>query len=277
MYLTPYTSLTWAYQLHYYLCFRTHRRKEVFFSDEILVGLQHQLSEISTIHDYHLLDYQIYNNHARVLFSLQPSQRIAKVIQTLKSNSARELATIFATPVPLWARGYFARSTGHVRTSVVSQYLLSQSEHHGYANRVLPPVFEYKAAEVRLLKAAHASFDLNHHLVFSTKNRKGVFTSTTGASLTDYWLEVATKRDFAIDQISIVPDHVHMIVRIVPKVSIEEVALCLLNNGQHYIGKYHPNLLIANGIDQLWNASAYAGTCGEYTTALIMKWLQSNE
>jgi len=28
--LTPLTTLTWAYQLHYYLCFRTHRRRELF-------------------------------------------------------------------------------------------------------------------------------------------------------------------------------------------------------------------------------------------------------
>jgi len=31
-----------------------------------------------------------------------------------------------------------------------------------------------------------------------------------------------THQSFALDQISIVPDHIHMIVRIVPKMSIEE-------------------------------------------------------
>ena len=32
MYLTPFTSLAWAYQLHYYLCFRTHCRRPSFAS-----------------------------------------------------------------------------------------------------------------------------------------------------------------------------------------------------------------------------------------------------
>jgi REP element-mobilizing transposase RayT len=113
--------------------------------------------------------------------------------------------------------------------------------------------------------------------VFSTKQRKGVFTSVTGEALSRYWLGVAARRQFAIDQISIVPDHVHLIIRIVPKASIEEVTLSLLNNGQYFIGRQYPELLIENGIDQLWNASAYAGTCGEMTTALIMKWLSSDE
>ena len=95
--------------------------------------------------------------------------------------------------------------------------------------------------------------------------------------MSQYWLRVAAKRKFAIDQISIVPDHLHMIVRIVPKTSIEEVALSLMNNGQHFMGKRYPGLLLANGMDQLWNASAYAGTCGDLTTGLIMKWLSSDE
>ena len=80
-----------------------------------------------------------------------------------------------------------------------------------------------------------------------------------------------------MNQLSIVPDHAHLIVRIVPKMSIEEVALSLLNNGQYFIGKNHPELLVESGIDRLWNSSAYAGTCGEITTALIMKWLETDE
>jgi putative transposase len=277
MYLTPYSTLTWAYQLHYYLCFRTHRRKLLLASDSVLVALHQLILEISGNHDFSLLENKIYPNQLRCLFSLQPSQTIAKTIQILKSNSARELAKAFELPIPLWARGYMSRSAGHVRTSCVRNYLESQAEHHGYANRILPPVFKYRAVSPVMLSAAHASFDLSHHLVFSTKRRKGVFTAATGEELTRYWLGVAAKREFALDQISIVPDHLHLIVRIVPKMSIETVALLLMNNGQYFIGQHYPELLIENGIDQLWNASAYAGTCGDITTALIMKWLESDE
>ena len=275
MYLTPYTTLTWAYCLHYYLCFRTHRRKQLFTSPDIEQKLVHLLAEISVNHDYHLLNHQTYANQLRCLFSLRPSHAVAKVVQVLKSNSARELARQFLLSIPLWASGYAARSSGRVRTSTVRNYLEKQATHHGYANRLLPPVYKYRAKTPIVLSADHASFDLSHHLVFSTKRRKGVFTSTVGAALTDYWLRVAAEREFAIDQISIVPDHLHLIVRIVPKISIEEVALVLLNNGQYFIGKWYPELLIVNGMDQLWNASAYVGTCGDLPSALIMKWLSS--
>jgi putative transposase len=273
MHLTPYTTLTWAYQLHYYLCFRTHRRKQVFTSPAVEKRLADLLAEIATNHDYHLLECRSYSSQLRCLLSLRPSHAVAKVVQVLKCNSARELPF----SIPLWARGYAARSTGRVRTSAVRAYLEKQATHHGYANRVLPPIYKYRAQTPVILSADHACFDLSHHLVLSTKHRKGVFTSTVGAALTDYWLRVAWKRNFAIDQISIVPDHLHMIVRIVPKASIEEVTLLLMNNGQYFIAKRYPQLMMMSDMDQLWNPSAYVGTCGDLTTGLIKKWLSSDE
>ena len=101
------------------------------------------------------------------------------------------------------------------------------------------------------------------------------FNSGVGRALTDYWLRVAAKRRFAIDQVSTIPDHIHLIVRVVPSMSIEECALLLMNNGQYFMAKNFPQLLIQARIDQLWQSSAYAGTCGRYTTGLMQRWLRS--
>jgi len=275
MILTPFSSLTWAYQLHYYLCFRTNRRLLHFTSSAASSTLNLITKEICQRHDFHLLDQTVYADQIRSLVSLQPSQTISKVIQTLKANSARECAIALGLSAPMWERGYLARSTGRVKIGAVRRYLHQQAEHHGYASRTVPPVYRYRTPKPVPLTAAHAMFDLNHHLVFATRYRRGVFSSSVGNALADYWLRVASKQGFAIDQMSIVPDHVHLIVRTVPKISIEECALSLMNNGQYFIGEKYPRLLVESGIDQLWEASAYAGTCGEVTTALIKTWLRS--
>ena len=128
-----------------------------------------------------------------------------------------------------------------------------------------------------MLAVAHGSFDLKHHLVFATRFRRGVFDSGLGEALVRYWLKVAEKRRFALDQASVLPDHVHMIVRIKPKMSIEECALLLMNNGQHFVGTRYPERLIEAKVDQLWQASAYAGTCGELSTALLKSFLESED
>src|SRR5678815_1101600 len=114
------------------------------------------------------------------LLSMQPSHTVAKVVQLLKCNSSRELARMFSLSVPIWAGGYLARSSGNMRTSAVREYLDQQPNHHGYASRILPPVYIFQAPQPRNLRAAHAAFDLTHHLVFSTQQRKGFFGATIG-------------------------------------------------------------------------------------------------
>ncbi|HEX6728911.1 MAG TPA: hypothetical protein VF074_02820 [Pyrinomonadaceae bacterium] len=55
--------------------------------------------------------------------------------------------------------------------------------------------------------------------------------------------------------------------------------MCVGVNEQRtaFIGKNYPELLVEAGINQLWQPSAYVGTCGKYTTGLTQKWLGSPE
>jgi putative transposase len=205
------TSLSWAYQLHYYLCFHTHRRRQVFATQELIDRLNAALEEICQRHDYHLLQAKVYPDHLRCLLSLRPAQTVSSVIQTIKANATR------ACQVPLWARGYLARSVGRVRLANVKQYIEEQAEHHGYSIRMRPPIFRYRAKQPVKLTAAHASFELNHHLVLATRYRAGVFDSTLGKALGQYWLRVSAKRGFAIDRLSVLPEHIHLLVEQCPR------------------------------------------------------------
>jgi putative transposase len=217
------------------------------------------------------LKEKVYPDHVRCLLSLRPSDTLSTAIKNLKGSASHGFCGEFGLPSPLWARGFLARGIGRVRIAAVRDYLDRQAEHHGYASRTHPPVFRYQAREKTILTAAHSSFDLNHHLVFATRYRRGVFGSQTAEALVGYWLAVAKTKGFAIDRASVLPDHSHLLVRIVPKQSIDAVVLSLMNNAQHWSGKYFPQLL--NGEDQLWQHSAYAGTCGEVTTAMVKSFL----
>lgn len=274
MHLEPLKEISWAYQLHYHLCFRTHRRVAVFRDQSRLDFLSEQLAELSQINEFHLLEKDCQPEHVQLLLSLRPDQQISDVLKRLKGRSSAAVCQRFGLTPPLWARGYLARSTGRVNVQAVRQYLATQAEHHGYANRVRPPVFRFKETNRRALATAHASFELSHHLVFATRFRRGVFGSKTGDALVNYWINVASIRGFAIDQATVLPDHVHLLVRITPKITIEQVALSLMNNGQYFAGKHFPYALVEAKIDQLWQPSAYAGTCGELTTALLKAFLR---
>ncbi len=71
------------------------------------------------------------------------------------------------------------------------------------------------------------------------------------------------------------PDHTHLIVRTTPKMSVEECALILMNKGQQFVGTKWPARMIQAGINQLWQPSAYVGSCGDLPTALLKKFLSS--
>jgi REP-associated tyrosine transposase len=271
MQLEPLANLHWAFQLHYLLCFRTNRRRSFFAGNERMAFLSNQLIDICSHHDYHLLEAEANPDHLRCLLSLRPNHVISKVIQTVKTNLSRESCVALALTAPVWERGYLARTVGRVRIGAVRKYLDSQSEHHGYASRLRPAVFRYVAREPLSLKAAHAAFELNHHLVLATRFRRAIFDSRIGSELSAYWMRVAEKRGFAIDRMSILPDHVHLMVRTVPKTSIEDCALALMNNAQHWMAQRFAPVLVKEKVDRLWQSSAYAGTCGEVTTALV-KW-----
>jgi len=271
--LDPFTELQWAYQLHFYICFRTRWRREKFGEPKRGASLSRLLAEVCTNHGYHLLQHKVYPDHLRCLLSLKPDQAISVVINKLKSNISREFGAEFALEPPLWATGYLARSVGRVRIQAVRHYLAHQGEHHGYSGRVNPPVFRYRSDRSAALRAAHAVFDFNYHLVFATLYRNSVFGSTLGGELVDYWLKVAEKRGFSLDDASVLPDHVHLLVRLAPKMSIEECAHLLMNNSQHWIGTQHTTALLGAKIDRLWQPSAYAGTCGKVTTAMVKSFL----
>jgi len=274
MFLTPYTSLNWVYQLHYYLGFRTYRRRPLFEEINRTI-IEQALTEICGRHDYHLLKSQIYADQLRCVLSLQPQQAVARTVQTIKANATRICREKSLLRDEVWARGYLALSTGRMQIAAVRQYLDSQAKHHGYATRLLPPVFGYRTTQPINLSTAHSKCDLNYHLVFATWERRGVFTAGLGERLVQYWLRVAAKHSFAIDQVSVVPDHVHLLVRLPPMMTVEDCGLALLSNSQHFIGQRYGEMLIQAKVPRLWQPSGYAGTCGEVTTALVKTWLDS--
>ena len=148
MFLTPVTTLTWAYQLHYYLCFRTHRRRPL----PTTVKLTETVRGICERHDYHLLECQPQPTQLLCLLSLKPTAAVSKVIQTVKSNSSRDIAL----PKPVWPRGYLSRSVGRMPIQAVREYLTTSQSITGM-----------KHASYRLFTATArvSRLNLNRHIV----------------------------------------------------------------------------------------------------------------
>jgi putative transposase len=272
-----FTALDAAYQLHYYLCFKTHFLQPFFADSRVPSLVASVLNEVCDRERYHLLQTNIDQDHLRLFVSLLPTQTVADTVKRLKGNLQNQFRNELKIQ-GLWARGYFARSSGTVDLLGVEDYIDKQIRHHGFKGEWTKPL-KYINPNFKTLAydSAHCVSLLKYHLVFVTQNRAAVFDETIAPPLFDYIVAVGTQREFAVERMSLLPDHIHMLIEGVPSVSVQDYALTILNNTQHWMATNFTGVLKITGAWNVWQQSYYAGTVGEYTTAQVKSFLRSAE
>jgi putative transposase len=276
----PFRHLEAAYQLHVYLCLKTHYLRPLFASDEALTTIRHGVDDVCNRHRYHLLDIQLSADHLRLLLSLKPDQTISRAVQMLKGNISRQFSlkcgeelARHRTKSP-WAEGYFARSSGKADLATVRRYVEEQADHHGYRGEWTSGL-SFRNSQFRspAFYFDHCVCILGYHIVLVTKFRTPLLDDYIAPRLFEYVVAMGGKRGFAVDRIGAGPDHVHLIIEARPDVSVADCALSLVNNTRYWMENNYWGVLKETGCWDVWQPSFYAGTVGEYSTAQIRQFL----
>jgi len=106
-----------------------------------------------------------------------------------------------------------------------------------------------------------------------TKFRVPLFDEAIAPGLFEYVLSVGRKHGFAVDRMSLLPDHMHLLIQAITGLSIYECALAVMNNTRHWMEKQFSGVLKETDAWDVWQPSFYAGTVGEYTTAQVRQFL----
>jgi putative transposase len=114
---------------------------------------------------------------------------------------------------------------------------------------------------------------MDYHIVLVTKLRTPVFDEHIAPKLFEYIVSVGNKRGFAVNNISLLPDHIHLIIESRPDTSPADCALMLVNNTRYWMEQRYAGVLKQTGCWDLWQPSFYVGTVGEYSTAQIRTFL----
>jgi putative transposase len=114
---------------------------------------------------------------------------------------------------------------------------------------------------------------LDYHVVLATEYRKPLFDEAIAPGLFNYILTVGEKHGFLVDRIGLLPDHMHLIIQAVPNLSIQDCVLAIMNNTRYWMTKHYSGVLKQTDACNVWNASFYAGTVGEYSTAQVKRFL----
>jgi putative transposase len=273
-------ALEAAYQLHFYLCFKTHYLKPALATTSAQSLIRSEVNELCIREGYHLLETNLTETKLRLLLSLKPTHTISNVAKILKGNLDRQFSLSLREDLSrnrmkkLWARGYFARSSGKVSLETVQSYVLNQVAHHGYKGKWTSPLtFRNSLYKSPAFTLAHSFCLLNYHIVMATQNRIPIFDEEIAHGLFKYLLLIAQKHEFAVERMSLLPDHFHLVIEARPTVSVEECVQALMENTRYWMERHYVGVLKETAAWDLWQPSYYAGTVGEFTSAQIRQFL----
>jgi len=124
---------TCVFALHVHLVFVTKFRKRVF-TKEILVSTREIFKSVCKDFGAELIEFEGEKDHVHLLVNYPPKVSISKLVNSLKSVSARLLRKKgYPTIVKylwgrnLWSPSYFAGSCGWAPISIIRQYIEGQN------------------------------------------------------------------------------------------------------------------------------------------------------
>ena len=122
-----------VYDLKYHLVWITKYRKPVL-QGEIAIRLRELIRQTCTTLDVYVEKGHIATDHIHMLVSVPPQVSVSDLMQHLKGRSSRRMLQEFGElnrqfwGWHLWARGYFAPSSGNVTDEIIKQYIESQGQ-----------------------------------------------------------------------------------------------------------------------------------------------------
>ena len=122
-----------VYDLKYHLVWITKYRKPVL-RGEIAKRLRELVRETCATLDVYMIQGHVSSDHVHLLVSVPPTLSVSDLMQRIKGRSSRRMMDEFGElrrqfgGHHLWARGYFAASSGNVTDEVIKQYIESQGE-----------------------------------------------------------------------------------------------------------------------------------------------------
>jgi putative transposase len=120
-----------VYDLKYHVVWITKYRKAVLHG-AIGKRLRELVREICRSMDVEILAGNIRHDHVHMMLSVPPQIAISVLMQRIKGKTSRKLMDEFKELKKqywgqhLWARGYFAVTTGNVTDEIVMQYIQNQ-------------------------------------------------------------------------------------------------------------------------------------------------------
>ena len=122
---------------------------------------------------------------------------------------------------------------------------------------------------------AHTKHRLMYHLVWIPKYRKRLLEGLLKTRLEALFQECAEINGWQIEELNLQPDHVHMLIRIKPSISVAKVVQFLKGGSSKILRKEFPELKEFLWGDSFWSDEYFAETCGTVNEQAIRRYIQN--
>ena len=128
-----------VYDIKYHIVWITKYRKPAL-SGKIAIRARELTREVCKKKDVEILAGHVSKDHVHLLVSAPPHLSVSKLVQYIKGYTSRKLLMEYKELNKefwgrhLWARGYFAASSGNVTDEIIVEYIKNQDLEEGVHN-----------------------------------------------------------------------------------------------------------------------------------------------
>lgn len=123
--------------------------------------------------------------------------------------------------------------------------------------------------------APGGAYSLFYHFVWCPKYRRPVLTGEVESDLRALLIEKASDMGIEIEEMEIMPDHVHIFVSAPPVWGPHEIANSLKGFTSNRLRKSHQ--VLRSRLPTLWSRSYFVGSVGSVTSEAIKKYIRDQK
>ncbi len=124
---------------------------------------------------------------------------------------------------------------------------------------------------------SHTKHRLLFHIVWLPKYRKKVLYRKVASRLRNILYDGAKINDWWIDELEVMPDHVHILIQIRPTDSVANVVKILKGGSSKILRKEFPDLDVFIWGDSFWATGYFAESVGRVSYDTVKKYIQDQD
>lgn len=118
-------------------------------------------------------------------------------------------------------------------------------------------------------------YSCQYHIIFTTKYRRHVLTTPVDKRLKELILEKQTEHGYEVMDMEVMPDHVHLLLDVCPKLGPHDAVMKIKGYTAHILRKEFKTL--RSRLPCLWTRSKFISTVGTVSLEAVKKYIEDQK